>query len=578
MTGEAAGVDTRDSPSRTVAGPRAVLFWLAPALLAEALILAVTASAHASGPLRLGELPIFYRLFLEDWPIAAVAVMLLVLAPVAARFAGRPVDRVVRAMGEQPLAIAVVFVIVAAAAARLVYRAHPLSMDEYGAVFQAEAFAAGHLTGRMPTELLGRVLGPGFLGFFFSANPVTGQIVANYWPGFSLLLTPFALAGVPWVLNPLIGGLTVLALHRLAKRLYPDTDAPGWAVLFAIASPMFVVNSISYYSMPAHLLANTVYVLLLLDPSPGRLFAAGLTGAFALSLHQPFPHAVFAVPWLVWIATRPGGLRRLGYLAAGYLPPLALMFGGWAVVNAAVHANGPVAGAYEALRADGPLLQRAIEILRFVFRLPTGEIVVARIIEIAKLLVWTVPALPFLVLPAWRGSDGRPAIRLLFASAGLTLLAYFGVGFSQGHGWGDRYFYPVFMSIPVIAAGVVAGASARDVSDRSRAVAPRVVGSLALGSLVLLNATGLFVTGRFIHGQLAQRPVTDPAQRQVVVLDVTHGYYTNDLVQNDPFLRGPVIWIAGWGDGTDSAWVASRFPNAVIVARPEGATVWRMDR
>jgi hypothetical protein len=558
--------------------------WLFAALVTEGLILAVTASGYAHEARRLDELPIFYRLFLQDWPLAAVASVLLVIAPVSARFGGQTVDRVIRVLDSRPRTVAMGFIVISAVLARLVYLAHPLSMDEYGAIFQAKVFGAGHLTGRMPPVLLTRILGPGFLGFFYSANPVTGQIVSNYWPGFSLLLTPFMMAGLPWLLNPLIGGLTVLALHRLALRLYPGTDAPGWAVLFAIASPMFLVNCISFYSMPAHLLANTVYVLLLLDPSPKRLFAAGLTGGFALSLHQPFPHAVFAAPWLIWIVLRPGGWRRLGYLAAGYLPLLVVLFGGWAVVSSAVHANGPVEGAYQAMRADGTMAHRAIELLRFIFKIPTGEVIAARFIEIAKLMVWTVPALPFLALTGTRGATGRPAIRLLVASAGLTLLAYFAVGFNQGHGWGDRYFYPAFMVIAVIAAGRVAGVSARhnEVHPpgvvQGRDAGARVAGFLSLSSLVVLNATALFITGRFIRHQLAQRPVPDPAHHEVIVLDVTHGYYTNDLVQNDPFLRGPVIWIAGWGDGTDSAWVASRFPGAAIVSRPEGATVWRLDR
>ena len=41
-------------------------------------------------------------------------------------------------------------------------------------------------------------------------------------------------------------------------------EAAAWAVGFTLASPVFVVSALSYYSMPAHLLCNVLYVLLLL--------------------------------------------------------------------------------------------------------------------------------------------------------------------------------------------------------------------------------------------------------------------------------------------------------------------------
>ncbi|MGG2305238.1 hypothetical protein ACE4Z6_27835, partial [Salmonella enterica] len=81
----------------------------------------------------------------------------------------------------------------------------------------------------------------------------------------------------------------------------------GLAILLTVASPVFFANGISYYSMPAHLFANALYALLLIDPTPRRAFAAGLLGSIALTLHNPVPHLLFALPWIGWLALRPGG-------------------------------------------------------------------------------------------------------------------------------------------------------------------------------------------------------------------------------------------------------------------------------
>ncbi len=90
-------------------------------------------------------------------------------------------------------------------------------------------------------------------------------------------------------------------------------------LLLTVASPVIFGIGISYYSMPAHLLANSLYALLLVRPTPLRAIGAGVVGSIALSLHNPVPHTLFAIPWLIWIVTRPGGVRLVGLMCLGYL-------------------------------------------------------------------------------------------------------------------------------------------------------------------------------------------------------------------------------------------------------------------
>jgi len=53
----------------------------------------------------------------------------------------------------------------------------------------------------------------------FLAGAPDGRIVSTYWPGFALLLVPFSALRVPWLLNPLLGGATLVALCGFNSRL-----------------------------------------------------------------------------------------------------------------------------------------------------------------------------------------------------------------------------------------------------------------------------------------------------------------------------------------------------------------------
>ena len=65
--------------------------------------------------------------------------------------------------------------------------------------------------------------------------------------------------------------------------------------------------------------------------------------------------------------------------------------------------------------------------------------------------------------------------------------------------------------------------------------------------------------------------------RQVVFVTVRFDYYTHDFVQNDPFLRAPVIFLASRGRAADEALLRERFPGARLAAEAPFGHVWRLD-
>jgi hypothetical protein len=453
----------------------------------------------------------------------------------------------------------------------VLYRAHPLSMDEYAVVFQANAFAAGRLAGAFPPELVDRLIPPFLQGVFLTVTRASGEVSSAYWPGFALLLAPFAWLGAPWAANPAIGALTLPAVHRLTHDLTGSREAAGWATALTAASPAFVAESISFYSMPAHLLCNLLYATLLLRPSNTRALLAGLIGSLALTLHQPVSHLLFALPFTVWLLFRPDSRMALVALIAGYFP-LSLVLGlGWhahlqhLASTAATVANG---AASTDLAAFGTVSDRFLG----AFTVPQRMTIEARIAGLSK--VWTWGAMGLLVLAAYgyRALRGVTGARLLAAALLVTYFGYFLFSRDQGHGWGYRYLHSAWFVLPVLAAAALALAEEHRDPPREMAAWGIVL------SLLLANGLRLTQVHAFVDGTLRQVPPlahAESAERpELVFVEVRRGFYTQDLVQNHPFLRSPRITMTNGAPADNARLAAQWFPGYVKTGEGAWGELW----
>lgn len=84
--------------------------------------------------------------------------------------------------------------------------------DEVAYLFQARTFAAGALSVPAPPE----AAQPGLDYYLLQVRD--GRWFSTSVPGWPLALAPFAALGVPWLLNPLLAGLSVLLAYRIALR------------------------------------------------------------------------------------------------------------------------------------------------------------------------------------------------------------------------------------------------------------------------------------------------------------------------------------------------------------------------
>ena len=472
--------------------------------------------------------------------------------------------RVAHGCGEHPWALAAATSLALAAGAIGVYAKHPLSMDEYAAVFQSEVFAALRLAGQVPPELFNWLMptGEAVQGKFLRMNEQTGAIAAAYWPGFSMLLTPFTAMGAPWLLNPLIGGATVLVMHRIGMALIGNKESAGLVALLTVASPAVTVNALSFYAMPAHLLASALYLLLLLKPTVKRALAAGALGSYALILHSPVPHLFFALPWIVWLGLQPGGRRLLGALVAGYLPLCIVVGFGWPMFLDSMNLAG-IAGA--GVAPAGPL-ETVLRRLRQVGDWVYDPNYATQLLGFAKLWLWAVPALvAAALLGAWRLRRERGIWMVIAASGLLSYVGYLAIPFDQGHGWGYRYFHQAWLVLPLFA---VAGLG----NTAPSALRGYLAGAAVL-SLALLTTFHAMQVRTFIARHLQQLPAVSGNAR-VVIVNPAYGYYAWDNAQIDPFLRRPLTLLVSNGTQSDRAMMAKVFPGYELLATDPRASVW----
>jgi hypothetical protein len=497
--------------------------------------------------------PVFERLFTfnDHWQsLATLAALLLALVCRPLREAP---TRLAAWMSEHPAQTALLSFVGLALGAQFIYRAHPLSMDEYVPWMQAHALARGHGVLHYPPTLLDVIVPPAFQGSFVLVEHASGAAASAYWPGLALLLTPLVGPGLGWCLNPAFGALTLLLLYRLARDAAGDARAGGWAMLAALASPQFVVSAMSWYAMPGELALNLLFLWLLLRPQRRAAFAAGLVGGLCLVMHNPVPHALMAAPCLVWLVLERQRWPQLLAVLLGYIP-LGLGLGlGWWLLKSGF---GDAAGRAVAAPA-GPL-----EALSRVLIWPDAVLLKARWQAAWKVWIWASPGL--LLLPLM--PRARPlAERLLLAAFLLTFAFYLFVRFDQGHGWGFRYIHPVWGALPVAAGLWLAGTQGW----------ARQWGAATLAAGLLATPVFLWQTQASIDRALSFRLAPDGPGDWVVFVSQTTGHYRGDLVQNADS-PAPRLTLLSRGERADRTLMAQHYPDAVEVMQDSRGSAWRL--
>ena len=229
------------------------------------------------------------------------------------------------------LALALLAAVLSAAVALEIFEAIPHMEDEFAQFWQAEVMAEGELYRSSPPEP------KSFIVPFVVDHE--GRRFGKYPPGWPAALALGAAAGAPWAVNPILAGLGVWLIYRLAGRLLPPPLAALAAGLAAL-SPWLLMLSGSLMSHSLSLVLAAAFALtwfdLFLDPDrrasavpPGLLvvLAAGCAGLLLLT--RPLTGVGALLPFAVhgaWmLVRRPGHRSRLLAIALGGATLAALL-------------------------------------------------------------------------------------------------------------------------------------------------------------------------------------------------------------------------------------------------------------
>ncbi len=241
--------------------------------------------------------------------------------PAASKLAVSPRARADRLWA---LAAGAITTVAAAVISTVVFGRIPHVQDSIAQLFQARILAGGHLWAPAPP----------LPEFFAAAHTVIrdGRWFAQYPPGHSLLLVPGVWLGVPWLVNPLLGGLAVIGVYFLALELFDRATARASAALGAL-SPFLLLMSAEFMAHAGALAALTFFLLFYVRAIRRRALRDGLSAGAALGLAiliRPYSALGVALPVMVhaaWRLYRERGalLRPLAGVAGGAVAGVALL-------------------------------------------------------------------------------------------------------------------------------------------------------------------------------------------------------------------------------------------------------------
>ncbi len=191
----------------------------------------------------------------------------------------------------------------------------PNSGDEYAYLYQARTLAAGRLW-NPPTGH------PDLFAFNYIVHE-PARVFGSFPAGWPLMLAMALRVGLPaWVVNPLLGVLTLVAVAALGWRLH-SARAGLVAALIVGVSPFFLFNAASYFSHTfcGLLLVTAAWVAARPDRRPAWVpLAVGLLIGWAV-VARYLTGVIGAVP-IIWWLLRPGTSRPRALLlvALGGLP------------------------------------------------------------------------------------------------------------------------------------------------------------------------------------------------------------------------------------------------------------------
>ena len=404
-----------------------------------------------------------------------------------------------------PTALAVAVAAFAAVAMRDAFSGNPHLIDEVAQLFQGRIFASGRLAAPDPVPLE---------SFLVSQTLVTDAgWVSQYPPGQAVLLALGFWVRAEWLVNPILGGISVMLLFAVARGLYDLKTATVAALLWSTSAWVLFMSATYMNHVGATTLALGAWAVIWAPRQTNRwhYVGAGFLLAAAAAT-RPLDAVAAAAPIGVWLV-RQRGAAKVPWIALGALP----VAGAWGVLNWRLFGS-PFTLGYTALYGPDVGLGFRTDPFGHAY---TPLVAVSNMAAAVRrlnvyLFEWPIPAL--LPLTAWalfarrRGNDVVVGIGAL--AAPLLYFFYWHSGFYPG----PRFYYisAPFLVIATARAWDWVWTHARKKSwgvrwDVSAGVAAAVV--LLWGSLSFLPARWDFYRTQLVS--LKYHPERELAERGV---------------------------------------------------------------
>ena len=520
-------------PPAPVRGGRALL----PTRLAGPFLAGcVGLGALAAGRITFSETETLTEHFLvrqDGWVAAAMAAAVLAgwLIPAPAM---RPARWQVSVLAERAFvaACALLTLTIGWAGWALVFARYPLSMDEFWATFDAQAFARGRLIA--PVALPWRPFVPALQPMWRLDTLGQSGWSSLYLPLNAAWRALFIRLGDGGLANPVLAAAGLTAVWAAGRRLWPeDRGAARVALVLAATSSQLLITAMTPYAMTAHFALNAVWLWLYLRKTPLSLAAAAAVGFAACGLHQLIFHLLFVAPFgLELLLARRW--RAAAFLALSYGAIALFWVSYWAF---ALPAAGLAAAASAGL--GGGFFVTRVTALILAFD-PSGVLTMAE--NGLRFIAWqNLVATPLALAGAWAAVRRPGALRPLALGIVLTLAVMTLILPYQGHGWGYRY-----LSGSLGAAALIAGEGWRGLRARPGGwpAGPAVVVAASLISLLVLLPLHAWQARSFVRPYATAHAMIARSRAEVVIVDPLGLWFGIDLVRNDPFLEaGPKVML-----------------------------------
>lgn len=187
----------------------------------------------------------------------------------------------------------------------------PAVQDSVAQLIHAKMLASGSVS--LPAYPFG--------GFFTFGGMINdGGHYSQYPPGHILLLAIGLLLGAPFLVNPLLGAVTCVAVYALAKTVYNKKTA-RFAALLCLGSPFLILMSSEFMNHGSALFFATLFLLAFIKTQKTPTFFWACIAGFAIGyvvITRPLTGVAIALPaaiyslYLLWNSPR----RYIRYFCA----------------------------------------------------------------------------------------------------------------------------------------------------------------------------------------------------------------------------------------------------------------------